>query len=294
MTIAVGFRCTDGVLIASDREVSDGITKSEERKLFSLTDSGQYAAFASGAGLFHPIKDIALHLRSENFFDGHCTSLANMASAVRLYVGSKYYRQKLKEVNAQAYNLELLFAFRDTSNRTGLFYVHNADVSEVDEYIAIGTGSPVARYLTKWLCNNSVMPIKLFTPMLIRILRECKGHSYGVGGPSDIVKLYEGDKPASEPDFEFGNDVESFWGIYERLAPIIRGCIDTGTPDAVFDTWLSTFETHVRGVRAAAKNNEAIRKAGLMKAAQQRLRLTTADQTLQPPSPESPEGSGES
>jgi 20S proteasome alpha/beta subunit len=264
MTIAVGFRCTDGVLIASDREVSDGITKSDERKLFSLTDSGQYAAFVSGAGLFHPIKDIALHLRSETFFDGHCISLATMASAVRLYVGSKYYRQKLKEVNAQSYNLELLFAFRDTSNRTGLFYVHNADVSEVDEYIAIGTGSPVARYLTKWLCNNSVMPIRLFTPMLIRILRECKGHSYGV------------------------------WGIYERLAPIIRGCVDTGTPDAVFDTWLSTFETHVRGIRQGQKNNEAIRKAGFMKAAQQRLRLTTADPSPQPPSPELPEGSDES
>ena len=56
MTIALGFRCQNGVVIASDSHYTQDISKTRGQKIFIIPTNGYYALTIGGAGGSNQIK----------------------------------------------------------------------------------------------------------------------------------------------------------------------------------------------------------------------------------------------
>jgi 20S proteasome alpha/beta subunit len=247
MTIAAVWSCSDGVLIGADTLIVDGQTKTYENKIFECSPWGSFPiVLMTGAGQFPRIKEFADRLSTDRVFE-NMWSLDDVKRSIRVAISERWYQASVKQTNKIGYNMELLFAVKDADGRTDILHLFNTELSPVQKYWCIGSGAPIAKYLTSWLYAAS-LPVEMCAMLALQIFREAKEHGDGCGGDTNLLTLLNGfdgsgPPPASIPETTFMPD------LYAILRPVIYGCINKKVPDQIFDSHLDRLVDHMRAVR---------------------------------------------
>lgn len=187
VTIALGFRCSDGVVLCADQQMTvQGWHKFHETKMYAIAgmEAPSYTVMLTYAGNPHAMK--ALHQKmasvtEQNYFD-------SVDSVKMLLEGF------LSEMQAEAEFTEFLCGFCREGGSFGLLQTNACSVYEVNGYTNIGVGdSSLVRFLSKLLVSNQM---KCFPAVFIGdyIIKQAKEFVDGCGGPTDIYILRDNGK----------------------------------------------------------------------------------------------------
>lgn len=252
MTLAVAFRCEDGILIGADSETWYGNAKVYQEKVFVIPEhkqkDGDYGVVLTGAGDFAVMSHCAQLLR-EKYLSRCDGALLSIQQSLRTFATSKDYREVVERQSGPSGVLtEFIVAIRSVDCQTDLFHLRGLDYYPVQEYIAVGIGSEMAIFFSRWLYRPEAT-ITIFAPLALQIVRAAKGHNPGVGGNTSIYKLFNAGHGASEPLTSVSNDAEFLWGLHDMFRQVIGCCVQTEIPDKYFRDVMDKFSQRVSEVR---------------------------------------------
>jgi 20S proteasome alpha/beta subunit len=250
MTIAAAFCCSDGVLMGADTLVSDGYVKTYEEKIFSCAAAGNLpVVFMTGAGSFPRIKEFADLLQEERVF-WEVLKVDEAKRAIRETVKWPWYQQAIVKSHESGVNLEFLFALKDTEGRTALLHLFNAELYPVTASCSIGTGSPIAKYLSAWL-YDPMMPVEIVSRIALQIFKAAKDHGDGCGGETNLATLFQGLGGSAVPTL--GMDEDFLDGIFLALRPLIIGCLNQHVSEDMFQEHIRHFAARMEVLRLTAE-----------------------------------------
>src|SRR5438445_13742032 len=92
MTIAVGFKCVDGVVVGADSLYTEGIAKLYGQKIFSIPSNGHYALTIAGAGGVPSIKGVVREItkRLRDKIGPNSSNVSRIRSVVESSLGAYY------------------------------------------------------------------------------------------------------------------------------------------------------------------------------------------------------------
>lgn len=190
LTIAIGLIAGDGVVIAADRQESDGEHKKAQRKIESLWALGVGALLVSGAGDGPYIDTMTERLRfcfgrtqskdssigmTEEFREVHKTFYSESVLPFALY--QPHERP----------DYELLFGCSTDNKSNLLWYSHKLTLNQVDAgFRAVGIGGSAAEaLLSKFYVTN--LPLKVAIVLAAYVVYEVKNTVEHCGFETDVL-----------------------------------------------------------------------------------------------------------
>jgi 20S proteasome alpha/beta subunit len=289
MTIAAGFRCKDGVLVGADTRIEEGDVKYQENKVFDITPDGfrGFGIALAGAGDFNEINTCVDLMRDGRLYE-RADSMLKLKKALRDFVDSGRYQRLIKPKKPPTQGFDAILGLRTADGKTDLLYLYNSNLYPIPTYRCIGAGHQTALFVSKWLYSPDYS-IRAFVPLALNIFRAAKDNNSGCDDLTRIATLYNGtwDVPPITSTWPEG---DFMWGINDLLRPIVRGCVDARIPEHYFESSIKNLIDRLRAVRHSTE----MYWRPIILAEKLSPQPTTADQSPPPPSPESPEESGES
>ncbi|HTT03516.1 MAG TPA: hypothetical protein VMG11_15660 [Steroidobacteraceae bacterium] len=248
MTLAAGFLCTDGVVVARATERSGSAAKWTPTEIFVGSGSGYEIAVTGigNAALIRMAADQLLERSLEGDEDlselwEECERLVNRLS--------KKYIFCYGERDPERPQLQLLVAARMREQGSRLLLRSDANrIAKSDGFEVLGHGSELARSVTSWLYEPG-LTVSVVARLVTHIVHWTAEHVPGCGRTTQVLCLSgaaQTPKPVHAPAEE-----EFFWGLNRLLQPIITGCIDERITDVQFDDRLRWFEERLSAVRQA-------------------------------------------
>ena len=233
MTIAAGFRCRDGVIIAADERITELNVERNQKKLLDCSRIPGCFVKLAPAGDFEAASTCAELMRENGCFNEVAAeSIRALKSALNQFMQSQEYLNFLGiEIQDGSPSFQAIIALQARDFKTDLYCMEGTRLYPIQDYRCIGAGYDIGMFFAKWL-YRPIFPLSLMNQVVIQVLRASKGHSSGVGGPSDIACL--SNVPIMAPRFVIHNDAELFWGIFDLLRPVLYGCVDRTIPDDDF------------------------------------------------------------
>jgi 20S proteasome alpha/beta subunit len=185
MTVLAALECTDGILLASDREESDGDSKGAARKIFdSSSSSCRFAVLTAG---FSPLCDLAVSRIEE--------SAAGAQSAGRyVEIVSDVLRELYTEFvwpaeipRAREREIELLLAVASNQGYR-LFSTCDEIVQPRRQFVVAGSGAELAGYFLERLYEPS-LTVSEAVRLLAFVCREAGDSASGVGLGTELLAL---------------------------------------------------------------------------------------------------------
>jgi hypothetical protein len=285
MTIAAGFPYQGGVLLCADTEQSSWAMTFNASKLAWFDYPGGKVGFAfSGNSVFagsavHKCKERLQTVPPERAF-------AELEKTLE-----KEYRRHVLGHPDHATDLslryELLIAiWSELAGKTELYSAAQTAVLPVPSYECIGAGDVLAHYLIR-PNFGSLMPENYVLSLAAYMLVNVKGYALGCGGPSQFLLIRDDGSLELGDAATFRIDhLERYCKGYDLISRnLLFAMSDLGLSEESFRQQAEIFKDHVLNMRKAWRPRQA---------AQPNLQSTTTDPSLPQPSPDSPEGSGES
>ena len=222
MTIALGLIASGGVVIAADRQETEGDQKKDQRKIDSLWASGIGSLVVSGAGNGPYIDSITTRLQlcfGSKSWDGFLDE-AEMTEAFRSAHAEYYSAAVLPFSGYQAYerpDYELLFGCTLQRDRHLLWYSHKLTVNRVHGYRAVGVGASTAESLLKKF-YVSRLPLKVAITLAAFVVYQVKNSVEGCGFETDILFTQMHTPPCrvSEPTLHKMDEAFAKFRLLER------------------------------------------------------------------------------
>jgi 20S proteasome alpha/beta subunit len=226
MTIAVGFKCDDGVLIAADTEqgVLDSY-KSESGKIQrgSTDGFGDYVAASSGNITYC---GMAFEMLEEYLTTNREFLKGTTPQALFKRVFRRTVRDVHRHITACTHEyrpeLEMILGFHSVPPESQqqrpqptLFHVGlDGGIKEVGTEIFIGSGAPIAYAFHRILSHHPVT-IEIAKWLAFFILYQAKKSGYGVGGSTNTARLPapQSKQMAIYDDERIAEDVETLMRI---------------------------------------------------------------------------------
>jgi 20S proteasome alpha/beta subunit len=185
MTIAIGMRCRDGVIIAADREEGDGYTKNDVGKICAtfrgIQPIGQIAIAGAGNGSY--IDEVSKVLTDEFCEEG--SGLKHLVGKHRSYYTETVLPMAVQGTNAPDYQLIIGCVGGNVSN--GIYSTSGLAVRESKDYEAIGVGGMVANELLGRLWD--IVPVAYGAKLAAYVIFHVKNSVPGCGHGTDIMIL---------------------------------------------------------------------------------------------------------
>jgi hypothetical protein len=151
VTIVAGFRCIDGLVLCTDTEHSDGLSKFQRSKIQGYMDKDCVVRFA-GAGhsdyIDMTIEKMMAALRGNKKY---IEEIKDAFEEVALDVHTRHIRPFFDMSDPNRPLVRLLAIVRLTCGDLELLKISDTTVSAVDTYDVIGSGDHLARSLIDWL-----------------------------------------------------------------------------------------------------------------------------------------------
>lgn len=225
MTLIIGARCKDGVVIAGDRRVLRGTEYSEEKK---ITEAFQnFVVGASGiSGLMDKfLFEMNLYLTSEDAkklksWRDFSYILEDLAYQLLQKYGQRLNIEETAEIGAYAF--DVLYGAKTYSDHASLYHMYSTGFStEIKTFDIIGHGQPHALPFLKTLYHPEITMddvVKLCV-FILKLIDEEK-IDFSVGGKPQIFKIPdEGNaKELSEKEID---DLLINFSIKKKLREII-------------------------------------------------------------------------
>ena len=237
-TIAIGFRCADGIVLAADSRYSEGIAKLDGQKIFPIPSNGKYAVTVAGAGGVVSIKGAVREIRKtlRNQIGPNAASIQEIQGAVedalfRYY--PKYVDAAPKE-RRDDLGFETLFGIWVAGGGARLFQTHRTGSVEVDHHACIGTGAWLTHCFTDLLFPaGPPPPLQIAGPFAAFLVGKAKKYVLFCGGNTTVRELLDDgtDEMMWRQEVKASEDYfESFFG---RVAPLHAFLGDLNAPEAV-------------------------------------------------------------
>jgi 20S proteasome alpha/beta subunit len=187
MTIAAGFCCDDGVVLAADRESSiGGITKVPTPKIFTLSKREKIRGAIAGAGNRNFIK-MAVEMIDEKLQDG--MKLEAIKGVIRDVMLEIYTEHLYPHPDRDRPSVSLLIGlWIEGQSKCILLETSKTSVIRVSGYRSIGIGTYLADCLVDVLCDlgGSIEDAALSAVCVFRLVKE---YTQGCGGETDMVAV---------------------------------------------------------------------------------------------------------
>jgi len=194
VTIGIGFRCTDGVVILSDTQISNGAMKYYETKIYSIPLEGSEGrcgvvlTYAGSPALWKKFRDKFDCSVRDAQYDPIPTNVEQTISELLYQMSNSLYDPTgnpdlylLCGVVCAGHEAILLKSQAETVHRV------------VDGFDAVGAGdSSVVRFLSKVLClKYSALTRSMAKRVGTYVLLQSKHYIDGCGGDTDIFAVTE-------------------------------------------------------------------------------------------------------
>jgi 20S proteasome alpha/beta subunit len=241
MTIAAGFRCIDGVVLAADTRVEEAFVQHDVKKILTCAELSQSDAYMAGSGDFGALQNLAdIMIDQEVFREADGSSIRSMKKALRRFLFSDIYRNLLtQETSADGgISFDAVIALRARNGQTDLLCLKRHHLYSVDEYQCLGSGYDTGMFFTKWLYTSGVS-VKEFAQLAFQIVRSAKDHNVGVGGGTQVVVLTNTTPDQSRTELKLIFDRSFLWGVHDLLRPLVYGVVDEKVSDDIFQRYLT-------------------------------------------------------
>lgn len=194
MTIAIGFKCVDGVVLAADSQYSDGTAKLSGSKIFPIPSNGYYALTIAGSGGVQSIKGIVREIekRLQNDIGANTASISDLRGSVENALGS-YYPKHIDSApknKRQDLEAQLLIAMWIPKHGTRLFETYRIGLTEVQVHRSIGFGSYLVEYLKDLFFPPGLpLPVNLAKPLAAYMVAMAKKYVEYCGGWTSVRAL---------------------------------------------------------------------------------------------------------
>jgi Proteasome subunit len=187
MTIAVGLKCGDGIVLAADSLYTEGITKLYGQKIFPIPSNGHYALTISGAGGVPSLKAITREIEKglKKEIGHRDADFADLRLVVENALAA-YYPKHIDSAPLhmqQDLGVQLLIATWVYGKGTVLFESCRASLFEIGEPRCIGVGSHLVAYLNDMFFPPGEKPsVRTAEPLAAYIVQQARRYVQYCGG----------------------------------------------------------------------------------------------------------------
>jgi hypothetical protein len=249
MTLAAGFRCIDGIVLA---RAGGGAVPKWERHIFEQTTPG-YTIAVTGAGNVDLVRMAAEHWARELDEDAELDEIARCAEKVIRRLCKKHILCYGAN-DPERPQLQLLLG-ASTAHGHLLLRSDANRVARVDGCEFAGSGELVGRSLASWLYEPT-LPVAVVARLASQIICNVQQHAAAGGRAAHVLVLRHGVPQTRLASADAEQDF--FWGVNQVLQPILIGCLDERVSDVEFDDRLRWFEEKMSAVRQALKDAQSL------------------------------------
>ena len=193
MTLIAAFRASKGgVLLCSDRQEDDGVSKRSIEKIYPIKHLKSCEIFMAGAGPSTPVKNafLEIHKNLKQQEDGGLEVAWEHREVIEKSLKSIHERYE-DVLQNWPINLIIVIAPRARNYTPMLYSTDGKMLSPESRYITHGSGKGVADYLASRLFSDDLKEHWLLV-MAAFIFREAGESSAGVGFGSDMIMINNG------------------------------------------------------------------------------------------------------
>lgn len=218
MTLIIGVRCIDGVVLAGDRRLMRGNELSEEKKITETIFPSLIVGYSGVTSIMDKFlsnleKDLVTGKENKTWEDIR-HSLEDSVARLRTR-----YSQRVRE-----YSFEVLYCFRMDDDHVNLFRIYDTGIDEERKtFDAIGIGAPHALPFLKAAYDPEITMEKAvwLCTFILQLIDKCNINIY-VGGKPQIFKIPDIGDPVEMPDEEIDNLLEQMQVIEKLKAAIFN------------------------------------------------------------------------
>jgi 20S proteasome alpha/beta subunit len=182
MTIAAGFRCVDGVLLAADTEITlAGIGKTHRKKIFAIHINNGCCFTYAGT------PDFAKELEMAADTEAKTKSGEALLQAIRHIHEELMHKHFTAPPKSEKTFADVLVTAR-VNGQAVLYSAQGRHFARVDRYLVFGIGEHLGEALFEAL-YDPLMTISQAAFMCIYALRRAKGFVQGVGGDTNLLAV---------------------------------------------------------------------------------------------------------
>jgi 20S proteasome alpha/beta subunit len=254
MTIAAGFRCSDGMVLCADSQMtaSDGI-KYNAQKIFSHSENQVDAVFAfAGMEVF---SKMCIERLAKRVLASDLDNVEKLLQEEALSIHETYAPHAT--ANATEYDLDVLVGVRFTSgvhDGMRLYHIEGPAVSPpIKTFDCIGIGRTAARQAIGLFYRDG-LTVEEASRLGVYCLKQTKDHVDACGGPSQVTTLWDDGLseifgPSAPYSVEQDTILEiegGFAALFEALRPVFLS-FNNAHP------WNSSFTKHLNDAAKTIK-----------------------------------------
>lgn len=259
MTIALGFRCSDGVVLSADTEMGiPGWVKFPGSKIRMFNKAAVRPIFTfAGTVAFCDMLIRKIIIRILKAEKDRRDVIPDIEEEVLLI----HQRFAGEQYEAESAVLMSLWLVSGEQKRRVLFQIQSGIVN-IEQAACLGTGQLVTQGMNTELFQRE-MTTKQAALLSVCLLAEAKSYGSGCGKDSQVLLLHDDGTWHSFPDDQHApstEDVEKeYWRLKRLLRPVILGYCDLGIKSDEFTKTLNAFSSFVTGNREKWLKRESIR-----------------------------------
>jgi hypothetical protein len=266
MTIAVGFACKDGIVLAADTKESYGEEHTYVEKI-SVRDIGECQFGIAGSGYDYILDYITPRIMEAIIKGNPWPSMNDCFLELEKLMGQLYSGKPLKayprDSAADIYTSSLLAIRLKSSAQPVLFSINSSLVTSVPEFAVIGYGPMKEMAREMWSLD---LTVEQASKAALYLIYDTKRRSGAVGGVTNILKLFNDgradwertwDQPARE---SLLNDLRL---LHHRMVVTVT---TPGIPDAEYGRVSTALSRRAVDIREAFQKIEQEYKAWLIQA----------------------------
>lgn len=223
MTLIIGIRSKDGVVLGSDRKVLRGGEAEYSNKIFIVSNVALAVEGLTG------IRDDFLYLLNAELQRRRgVDTLYEMKVIAEDIIAelTERYKERVKEEMP----IGVLMASREflVNGRALLYYIHGVGYGEAMDFLCTGHGGPYATSLAKFLLKKDLDVFENAKRVAFIISWVAEDVDVTVGGDPDVIIIRDSNTPTTEPIEQLNEDIikdmkTKARETKERLANIIFG-----------------------------------------------------------------------
>jgi 20S proteasome alpha/beta subunit len=221
MSVAVGIVCTDGIVLASDEQISiPDYSKHHEKKLDGWADEAWTVAhaYAGSPSLMREATDKIKAKIEEGSAGYNPQSVHAAAESVLEDIGYKFTNMELQLLIATATQTELELLRFDGGNNKALY------VSTSIEILGVGDSS-LLRYLSDALYEKGKIDVAFGAALALYMVEKAKNYVNHCGGQTDFLIIRKGNQLESWRPYDC-------FAVYNRMQrcekEFLRRIIESG------------------------------------------------------------------
>ena len=216
MTIALGILAAGGIVIAADRQQTEGTAKSNRGKVSAAWKAGRGGIVLSGAGDGPPLDAIAEEFRQWFTADTPPLKYEDIDTEIRRRHEEFYHRYVLPFSAYSDYerpDYELFVAASPINSSRGLWTSSKLVVNKEELFAAVGVGATTANALLNKFYVPA-MPIEIAVSLAAYVVYQVKQSVDGVGFETDMFAIIN-HAPSPIGDDEISG-METHFRAYEK------------------------------------------------------------------------------